>query len=144
MARTTVQSVVIPVQLSFDEGVTWKDLVCLTDYSSPLNNSLNETESFCGKQIGQGNPSMDFSGNAICDLEPGAAEVSLTDLETAMMAKQVILGRVVYPGTGSVGNLLYRKSELVVESTTFKAATNDLIKFEFSLKGQGIPEVVAP
>jgi len=144
MARTTVSSVQVPVQLSFDEGVTWKDLVCLTNYTNPLANSLNAQESFCGVFQGQGIPGMDFSGEAICDLEPNPAEVSMQDLDSAMMASQVIRGRVVYPGTGSVGNLLYRHTELVIESVTLKGSTNSLLMFDFSLKGQGTPTVVAP
>ena len=143
MARTTVQSVNVPIQLSFDNGTTWKNLVCLTNTTSPLANSLNAQESYCGNFQGQGIPTMDFSGEAICDFTPGATEVSLHDLESAMLASQVLIARQVYPGTGSVGNLLFRKSEVVVESTSLKGATNQLLMFDFSLKGQGIPVVTA-
>jgi hypothetical protein len=141
MARTTVSSVSVPVQLSFDDGLTWKDLVCLTNYSNPLANSLNAQESFCGVFQGQGVPSMDFSGEAICDLTPNPTEVSMQDLDSAMLAQQILLARVVYPGTGSVGTLLYRKSEVVVENVTLKGSTNALLMFDFSLKGQGTPTV---
>lgn len=137
-----IQSVLAPIKLSFDDGLTWKDLVCLTNYNAPLNNSTNDTETFCGKLVGQGNAALDFSGEAVCDLEPDSDMVSYNDLNSVILSKSVILGRVVYPGTGSVGSNLHLQTEIVVESTTLKGTANDYLKFDFSLKGQGVPQVV--
>lgn len=134
-------SVNIPIQLSFDNGVTWKDLVCLTNYSSPLTNPLNETPTFCGKEVGEGIPALDFTGEAVSELEPDSMQVSQGDLELAMMAGTRPLARTVTPTTGSVGNLMRRESRVVVESVTPKGAADDVLKFDFSLKGVGTPTI---
>lgn len=134
-------SVNIPIQLSFDNGETWKDLVCLTNYSAPLTNPLNETETFCGKEVGEGIPALDFTGEAVSELEPLSTQVSQGDLELAMIAKERPLARTVSPITGSIGNLMRRESRVVVESVTPKGAANDVYKFDFSLKGVGVPTI---
>lgn len=137
----SIPAVNIPVQLSFDGGTTWKDLVCLTNYNSPLTNSLTETETFCGKEVGEGIPALDFSGEAVSELEPLTTQVSQGDLELAMLAKVRPLARTAYPTTGSVGNLMKRQSSVVVESVTPKGTAGDVLKFDFSLKGVGTPTI---
>jgi hypothetical protein len=135
-------SVNIPIQLSFDDGVTWKDLVCLTNYSAPLTNPLNETNTFCGKEIGEGVPALDFTGEGVSKIEePLVNQVSQGELEIAMMAGQRPLARTVLPGTGSIGSLMRRESRVVIESVTPKGAADDVYKFDFSLKGVGIPTI---
>jgi hypothetical protein len=140
---TYIQSVDAPIQLSWDSGVTWKTLVCLTNYSAPLAVPTNETDTFCGKLVGTGNAAMDFSGEAVVDATPNSNQVSVEDLAAAELAGTVLQARIAVPGTGSVGSQLYFRSDVIVESVTPKGTANDYIKFDFSLKGQGIP-VIAP
>lgn len=137
----SVASVLVPIQLSFDNGTTWKDLVCLTNYSSPLTNDLNETLTFCGKEVGEGIPALDFSGEAVSKMPALVNQVSQGDLEEAMMGKVRPLARIVYPTTGSAGSTMRRESQVVVESVTPKGAANDVLKFDFSLKGVGTPTI---
>lgn len=137
----SVQSTNIPIQLSFDNGVTWKDLVCLTNYNAPLSSSINETETFCGTEIGEGVAKLDFSGEAVSDLEPLATQVSMGDLETAKLAGVRPLARMVWPGTGSIGNLMRRQTQVMIESVSPKGSTAQVLMFDFSLKGVGTPTI---
>lgn len=138
---TYVQSVDAPIQISFDGGTTWKTLVCLTNYSAPLAMPTNETDTFCGKLVGTGNAALDFSGEAVNDVAPNVNQVSFEDLAAYVISGDVLKARVAVPGTGSVGTQIFLQTDILVESVTHKGTANDYIKFDFSLKGQGLPSL---
>jgi len=139
---TYVQSSANPLELSFDGGNTWKTLVCITNYNRNLGATLTETETLsCGTLQGSGTPKFDFSGEAVTDIDPASNQVSQEDLEAVILTGGTILGRTRWPSTGSVSSLLYLKGSLKVESVNQKNAPNDLVKFDFSLKGTGLPEL---
>lgn len=138
-----IQSKDLPLELSFDNGVTWKELICLTNYTSNLSATTTDTETLtCGRLVSPGTPAFDFSGEAVCDLEPAAGQVSLRDLETVLLAQTTILARQQYNTNGSIGSLYYKRGEVVVESANNKPTPNDYVKFDFSLKGTGLPVIV--
>jgi len=131
-----------PLELSFDGGTTWKMLVCATNWTRNLSATLTETETLnCGTLQGVGAPKFDFSGEAVTDIAPDASQVSQEDLEALILTGGTILGRVRWPSTGSVSSLLYLKGSLKVESVNQKNSANDLVKFDFSLKGTGLPQL---
>lgn len=135
-----LQSSVVPLQISDDSGVTWKDLICVTNYTNPLSRSKNETETLnCGVLTGSGPVKFDFSGEGVCDVTPGATQVSLDDLRTWLLADTVLQARITNPSTGSVGTKIFLQGEVTVEKADVKASPSDLIKFDFALKGQGNP-----
>jgi hypothetical protein len=142
-----VQSSANPLELSFDGGTTWKTLVCVTNYNRNLSSTLTETETLnCGTLQGSGAPKFDFSGEAVTDISPSASQVSQEDLELAILNQYNGVGvpvqaRTRWPATGSVSSLLYMKGAVKVESVNQKNAPNDLVKFDFSIKGTGIPEL---
>lgn len=135
----TVQSKVIPIQLSFDSGSTWRDLVCITNMSAPLAKSINEVESYCGTHNGQGQPKLDFTGEAVCDLVPDPDQISYDEAADLVIDDTIFLARVANPLTGSVGSLLYLETEAIFESVTYKGSANQVVLFDFSIKGQGVP-----
>lgn len=141
---TYVNSAANPLQLSFDGGVTWKDLVCVTNYNRGLSATLTETDTLnCGTLQGSGSPKFDFSGEAVTDVDPSPTQVSQEDLEAAILTQAtsgtVIWARTRWPSTGSVSSLLYLQGKVKIESVNQKNAPNDYVKFDFSLKGDGIP-----
>lgn len=137
-----VQSSANPLELSFDGGTTWKTLVCITNYNRNLAATVTETDTLnCGTLQGVGSPKFDFSGEAVTDITPTATQVSQEDLEGVLLTSTTILARHRYPSTGSISSLLYLKGSVIVESVNQKNAPNDLIKFDFSLKGTGLPEL---
>lgn len=137
---TYVQASANPLELSFDNGVTWKVLVCPTNVTRNLAATLTETDTLtCGTLQGAGAPKFDFSGEAVTDIDPGALQCSQEDLEGVLLTSTPILGRVRYPSSGSISSLLFLKGTLMVESVSQKNQANDLVKFDFSLKGTGLP-----
>lgn len=139
---TYVQSSANPLELSFDGGTTWKVLVCPTNLNRNLAATLTETDTItCGTLQGAGSPKFDFSGEAVTDIDPGATQCSQEELEGALLTSTPILGRMRYPSTGSISSLLYIRGTVMVESVGQKNQANDLVKFDFSLKGTGIPTI---
>lgn len=143
-ANSSIQSVNMPLQLSFDNKVTWKDLVCLTDYQIPLNSPLTATDTFCGKKVGVGNIEFNPSGTAVCEVIPLTTEVSAPELLDAQNGKTSIHFRAQNPQAGSVGLLLYIAGSCKVTNVTIIGTANNLITFTFQLTGEGVIELTAP
>jgi hypothetical protein len=142
--NSSIQSANMPIQLSFDNQVTWKDLVCLTDYQLPLNSPLTATDSFCGKKVGVGNIEFNPSGTAVCEVIPDASEVSAPELLDVQNAKSSIYFRVQNPQSGSVGLLLYIAGSCKVTNVTIIGQANNLITFTFQLTGEGVIVLTKP
>jgi hypothetical protein len=141
----TVNSSANPLELSFDGGVTWKTLVCVTNYGRNLGATLTETETLnCGTLQGAGSIKFDFSGEAVTNIDPLPTQVSQEELEAQLLTQAtgiLALARTRWPSSGSVSSLLYLQGEVYVESVNQKNAPNDLVKFDFSLKGNGVPSL---
>lgn len=139
---TNVQASANPLELSFDAGTTWKVLVCPTSVNRNLSATLTETDTLtCGTLQGAGAPKFDFSGEAVTDIDPGALQCSQEDLENVLLTSTPILARMRYPSSGSISSLLYLRGTVMVESVGQKNQANDLVKFDFSLKGTGLPTI---
>lgn len=143
-ANSSTQSVNMPIQLSFDNGVSWKDLVCLTDYQVPFNSPITATDTFCGKKVGVGNTEFNPSGTAVCEFIPDANEASVAEMQDVQEAKQSILWRVQNPQAGSVGDLFYRSGSAKVSNVTIIGQANNLITFTWTLTGEGVLTTVKP
>jgi hypothetical protein len=143
-SNSSIQSSDMPIELSFDNGVTWKDLVCLTDYQIPLNSPVTATDTFCGKKVGVGNIEFNPSGTATCEVIPDAGEASASELLDVQNAKSSIRFRVQNPQSGSVGQLLYIAGSCKVTNVTIIGTANNLITFTFQLTGEGVIALTAP
>ncbi len=139
-----VMSTENPLELSFDGGTTWKVLICPTNFTRNLAATLTETDTItCGTLQGVGTPKFDFSGEAVTDIDPGTTQCSQEDLDNAVIAGTLLQARLRWPSTGSISSLLYLKGNVYVESVGQKNTANDLVKFDFSIKGTGVP-IVTP
>lgn len=135
-----ISSKLMPLELSFDGGTSWKTLVCVSDYTGNLSQSTTETETLtCGTLVSQGAVKFDFSGSAVADLDPAAGLVSMEDLENCILASTEIKARQQYNVSGSVGQYYYKEGTVIVESVNNKQTAADFVKFDFSLKGTGLP-----
>jgi hypothetical protein len=139
----TIQGSQISLQLSPDNGVTWKDLVCLETYNLPLQTTVTETETFCGVAIGLGQVKFTPSGQGVCETAPTTNQVTIKDLQAWQIAKTKLLFRSQYPQTsgagGSMGSIVSLNGNCYVTATQETFATVDVVKFTFTLSGQGVP-----
>lgn len=143
-----IQASGIPIKLSADNGVTWKTLVCLKNYNIPITRSTNESETFCGKSVGLGALSFNPQGNAVVDTVPDSDEVTLNQMLSWLLAKTELLFRSAFPvssgSLGSIGDEFFVKGSCYVVSTNLVFQTNDVVNFDFELRGFGELDIANP
>ena len=143
-----VQRIVSPFEISENGGVTWLVVICTKSYTLPLQTQSTTEYTQCGPIIGIGAYTHDPTIQAICDLYPNPTQLSYKECVRIQDAQSnlsmgVILYRVQYPGTGSVGFGYYICGKAYITDTTLTNTTNSAVNFSFQLKGQGEPSLVA-
>jgi hypothetical protein len=134
----------MPIELSFDNGVTWKVLVCLKDISIPLNAPVTAEDTYCGKKVGVGDVEFNPSGNAVCEVNPAVGEVSSDELVQKMDAGTSFLWRIQSPISGSVGVGFYYAGSCKCTNVTITGTANGLVSFAFTLTGEGTLTTTKP
>ena len=131
-----IQSTLVPLELS-EDGVTWKTLVCLEGYNIPVETATTESETFCGKSVGLGAKTFNPTGNAVCKADPSTSQVTYKEMLAWQMANTEIYFRSAYPGGGSVGAPIALYGRCYVTQTELIFATNEVVKFSFTMLGTG-------
>lgn len=142
LSNSTINAKDMPIELSFDSGVTWKVLVCLKDISVPLQTPVTAEDTYCGKKVGVGLIEFNPSGNAVCETRPATDEVSADDLIQKMGGGTSFLFRVQNPTSGSVGFGLYLSGSCKCTQCNITGTANGLVNFAFTLTGEGILDTV--
>jgi hypothetical protein len=142
LSNSTINAKDMPIELSFDSGVTWKILVCLKDISVPLQTPVTAEDTYCGKKVGVGLIEFNPSGNAVCETRPDTDEVSADDLIQLMAAGTSFLFRVQNPTSGSIGFGLYLSGSCKCTQCNITGTANGLVNFAFTLTGEGILDTV--
>ena len=141
----TIQSNLVPIQLSFDSEATWQDLVCLTQYNIPLALSVNKVETFCGVATGLGIMTFDPTGTAVCEAAPTAgSQVTFQQLATTMNNQTRIDFRVRYPNSGSTGGQIFLKGHCYITALDLQASVGQVLQFTWGLSGEGTLDVLNP
>jgi hypothetical protein len=142
----TIQSNLVPLQLSFDSQGTWQDLVCMSQYNVPIDLPTNVVETFCGIAVGLGTMAFNPSGTAVCEVNPTAgSQVTFQQLLTTMSNSTEIWFRVRYPGTGSTaGAVIFLKGTCYVTALDLQLQINQVIQFTFTFTGTGTLDVANP
>jgi hypothetical protein len=134
---TPIQSVSIPLELSFDSGVTWKPLVCLSGWTWPHETTTTTVDTQCGRFYGVGPVGGAPTANAVCTTDASPSEVTYKQLRDAQLSATQFLGRVVAPQQGSFGVAFYNKAFLIVTGLVLTDETNNPIKFAVTFGIQG-------
>lgn len=130
---TPVQSSNVPLQLSFDGGSTYQDLVCLENYSIESTTNSTTDDTFCGRFIGIGPIGTQITGAAVCDTTPLATQVSIYALKAAQAAATSIKIRANYPTAGSAGGQISNNGDGYITAAGVQFAVNNLVKFTFTI-----------
>lgn len=134
---TPVQSSSVPLQLSFDGGTTYKDLVCLENYNVESTTQTSTDDTFCGRFVGIGPIATQISGSAVCDTAPAGTQVSIAALKAAQAAGTLVYIRANYPGAGSAGGQISNNGNGYVTQASTQYAVNNLVKFSFTILVSG-------
>lgn len=134
---TPVQSSNVPLQISFDNGVTWKDLVCMQNYAIESTTQTTTEDTFCARYIGIGVIATQITGAAVCDVAPSNTQVSIFALKAAQAAAQLINIRANYPTAGSAGGAISNNGQGYITAAAEQMAVNNLVKFTFTILVNG-------
>lgn len=139
----SLQSVNYPIELSFDAGVTWKTLVCLTQYNVPTTLSTTETQTFCGIETGVGFQSFKPSGTATCRSfgTLGGTEATYGELLILQNSQTLFLFRVQAPATGSTGRDFYLSGSVYCTDLTLTLNTGAVVEFNWTFSGSGLLDI---
>jgi len=136
-----IQSTLVPLELSFNNGSTYQTLVCLNQYNMPLSKATNVTETFCGTEVGLGSETFNPNGTAVCSTNPTSSQVTYNRLLTAWKNEETVLFRCQYPGTGSIGVHFYHQGSAYVTDLELQFQTSQVIQFTFTLTGIGTIDI---
>lgn len=138
----TIQSNLVPLELSLDGGSTYQFLVCLTQYNIPLDKAVNTTETFCGIAVGLGPTTFNPTGTAVVEASPSAgSQITWPTLLATFEAGSLIKFRARYPTGGSTGNNIFLAGDAYITSLNLTLQTAQAIQFDFTLTGQGTLDI---
>lgn len=133
---TTIQSVNVPLWLSAD-GVIYKQLVCIENYTLKITTNTNKTITFCGIAIGVGIVEFDISYSAVCEVIPTASQVTSKDLYNWQLAGTILWMKIQFPSPGSAGTNLGLAGQVYPTDMSIPIAVNTAVKFSGTLTGTG-------
>jgi len=129
---TPVQSSSVPLNISFDGGVTYKALVCLENYSVETTTSTTTDDTFCGRFVGLGPLGTQITGTGVCESVPLTTQVTQKDLRSAQNAGTLLYFQANYPTPGSAGGQISNNASGYCTATGEQMAANNLVKFTFT------------
>lgn len=137
----SLQSTNFPIELSFNGGVSWQILVCLTQYNIPLERAVNQVETFCGTETGLGSLTFNPTGSAVAETAPTSNMVTYNRLLTAMNNSELIQFRVQAPTSGSIGVFFFLSGSCYVTSLTLNFNVGETVGFDWTFSGSGALDI---
>ena len=142
---TTIQSTLVPLELSFDSGVSWQALVCLKQWNIPTTRASSSEDTFCGTAVSSGSQTGNPSFSAICERYPTAgSQVTYNRLVTAQYNDESFLYRVKFPSSGSTGADVFLKQSCKANDLDLIASAEKYLEFSGTLTGEGLIDIVYP
>jgi hypothetical protein len=134
-----IDSILAPIELSADNGVTYKVLICVVGWTVNLQTQTTTTDTQCGRIIGTGVIAFNPTVQAVCDQAPSNVQVSMLQCILWQTAKTSLKFRVQSPASASfsLGASYYLTGTCIITDTTITDQTNDPIKFSVTILGQG-------
>lgn len=134
-----MQGTLLLHQVSSDEGVTWRTIVCAQGGRVRVNTNVTSESTKCGAIKGIGKPDWVMSGDAVANFEPEADEVSLNELMEWIQNTTNVRMRVLSPAEGSfaVGEKYYREGAGYFSTDEEDISDATPVKFSWEFQGSG-------
>jgi hypothetical protein len=142
--NSTIQAKTMPLEVSFDNHVTYKTVVCIIDLQVALTTDVEEDNTYCGPKVGQGPIKFNPSGNLVIETNPTSTEASFDELLEKMNSATAIGFRLQNPLSGSTGRGFYLKGDALITELTPQGTANGLMKTSFAMIGTGTLTTTAP
>lgn len=136
----TLQSSNLPLWLSSD-GVTYKQLVCIENYTLKLDTINNKTQTFCGIALGVGITEFSIDASAVCELAKTATQVTNDDVASWQINNTILWFKMQFPSPGSSATNIFFSGQVYVTGSTFVAAVNEVVKFTVAFTGTGTLDI---
>ena len=99
----------------------------------------------CGQAVGVGSQTFNPTGTAICTTDAVAgSQVTYNRLLIAQTNAETFKFRVRNPASGSTGNNFFMKGDCKCTSLDLQFAANDVVKFSWTLTGEGLLDISNP
>jgi hypothetical protein len=142
MSQSAIQSVNLPIEISQDNGVTYKSIICIEGFAVTNTSPTNDADTACGRFVGIGIEGSEIQGTGVVAMFPTASQLSYQDITTFQFNLTQVKYRTQYPSTGSIGGYLYQTGQALFSVTSIQDAAGQVVKFGFTLKGIGSRNIV--
>lgn len=133
---TPIQSANLPLWLS-EDGVIYKQLVCLENWTLSMDTTTTQTDTFCGSVTGVSQPKFSISFSAVCEAAASGTQVTFKDAARWQNNLTPLYFKVQYPSPGSTSNIAFFAGNVYMSASTYVAAVNDALKFTGTFTGNG-------
>ncbi len=134
---TMFQSNQVPLAISTDSGVTYKNVTCKRAFNFNMTTAVNSEETDCGISKGLGSPdwTVDFEG--VINTAPNSStEMSAQDMLDLCQAQTLVLTKWL-TGSGT-GDNIYRQGSGYITDYAEQNSVGSLMAFTFTLNGVGV------
>jgi len=141
---TELQGKLLALEVDFTgAGTTYDTMVCLQNFDSPMEASVEKIDTDCGQVTSVGVPGVTVSATCINDLAPGSNQASFKKCDAALAAGTKVKVRLQNPVVGAVtlGSQVYRVFDAYFSEVTIQKDTNAPMSFTFTLNSTGTIDV---
>lgn len=142
MAQILGQNQELEINLTDPTGVggTYKNLVCMRNFS--VNSELPTTseETNCGTKTAVGNVSVTVDFDAICETAPSTAQISYEEMLAALNGKTLVSVKISSPSAGAA---YYHQFSAYVTSLSLSQEAGAYISFTGTLTSDGAMDIIA-
>ncbi len=135
MATTTLQSNLVPINISSDGGSTYKAIVCKKSWTFNGDTSTTEEETDCGTLTGIGSNKWSFDFEAVMNTTPASSEFSTEDLLGFWVGQTALKVKAYYPITP--GTDIYLQGDCYLTSFKINNQVGNLMTCSGTLTGTG-------
>lgn len=137
----TIKSKLVPVQISSDEGVTWKDVVCLKSAEHTSSRAKISVVTYCGEDSEYADTvEFAFSGTAVYNPDySDTTQVSYMEMQGWQNAGTKVLARMTH---GTAGANLYAEGLCLITDIKVNGDVSDVLQWDFTLTGTGTKTIV--
>src|SRR5687767_11439020 len=137
MAASNLQSNLVPLEISSDDGTTWKTLTCLVSANFSGTTTTTEEETQCGTFTGMGANKWEMSFDSVVNLTPDSTQVSFEEVLGWWHNQTEVLVRQQYPSSGTPGSNFYMSGGAYFSALGNQVQVGSSMKFSGTLKGNG-------
>lgn len=144
MASDAIQSTLVPIEISTDGGVTYKQIICIEGFTVTNTLPTNDADTQCGRFVGLGIEGSEIVGTGVVSEYPTAGQMDYKTIRTLQQGPTLVKYRVQYPASGSIGDHLYQTQFAYFTITSTPIQVGQVVKFGFTLKSSGAPANLTP